>query len=291
LLFSKGCNIEPEQIFVNIFLKKEQAMKKTGVILILVTVLTFVVVNIAAAGTEMDRILQKGQLTVGITGSQPPLNATTKDGKIIGLDADLARLIAANMGVEVKFATMPFAKLLPALHAGKVDLILSSMSMTLERNLKVAFVGPYYISGKGILTKAQTIAALQDSDGLNRPQFKVAALQNSTSKIFVEKSAPKATLVTTASYDEAVDMLLQDKIDAMIADYPFCAFAAFRNKEKGLVAGQAKLTFEPLGIAVREDALLINWLQNFMIMLNGSGQIERLNKRWFKDASWIKELK
>ena len=90
--------------------------------------------------------------------------------------------------------------------------------------------------------------------------------------------------------DEAVDMLLQDKIDAIIADYPFCAFAAFRNKEKGLVAGQSKLTFEPLGIAVREDALLINWLQNFMVMLNGSGQIERLNKRWFQDASWIKEL-
>ena len=85
-------------------------------------------------------------------------------------------------------------------------------------------------------------------------------------------------------------MLLQDKIDAMIADYPFCAFTAFRNKEKGLVAGQAKLTFEPLGIAVREDALLINWLQNFMIMLEGSGQMKLLNKRWFQDASWVKEL-
>lgn len=265
-------------------------MKKFGVILFVVTVLAFVVVNISAAGTEMDRILKKGQLVVGITGSQPPLNATTKDGKIIGLDADLARLIAANMGVKVKFATMPFAKLLPALEAGQVDLILSSMSMTMERNLKVAFVGPYYISGKGILTKTQTIAALQEPDGLNKPQFKVAALQNSTSKIFIEKAAPKATLVTTSSYDEAVDMLLQDKIDAMIADYPFCAFAAFRNKEKGLVAGQSKLTFEPLGIALREDALLINWLRNFMIMLEGSGQVAQLNKRWFQDASWIKEL-
>jgi polar amino acid transport system substrate-binding protein len=164
------------------------------------------------------------------------------------------------------------------------------MSMTLERNLKVAFVGPYYVSGKGILTKTQTIAALQDPDGLNRPQFKIAALQNSTSKVFVGQSAPKAQLVATASYDEAVDMLLQDKIDAVIADYPFCAFTAFRNKDKGLVAGQSKLTFEPLGIAVREDTLLINWLQNFMIMLEGSGQVNLLNKRWFQDASWVKEL-
>lgn len=265
-------------------------MKKTSVTLLLITILTFTAVHIAAAGTVMDRILQRGQLVVGITGTQPPLNATTRDGKIIGFDADIARLIATNMGVKAKFETMPFAKLLPALKAGKVDMILSSMSMTLERNLKVAFVGPYYVSGKGILTKAQTIALLQDPEGLNRPQFKIAALQNSTSKTFVEKSAPKAELLTTASYDEAVDMLLKDKINAVIADYPFCAFAAFRNKENGLVAGQSKLTFEPLGIAVQEDTLLINWLQNFMIMLEGSGQLKILNKRWFQDASWVKEL-
>lgn len=265
-------------------------MKKKITIFLLITVLMLTVVQNATAESAMDRIIQKGELVVGITGTQPPLNVTTKDGKIIGFDADIAKLVATNMGVKVKLAAMPFAKLIPALQAGQVDIVLSSMSMTLERNLKVAFVGPYYISGKGILTKEQTISALQEADGLNRPQFKVAALQNSTSKIFVEKSAPKAQLVTTSSYDEAVEMLLQDKINALIADYPFCAFTAFRHKDKGLVAGQSKLTFEPLGIAVREDTLMINWLQNFMLMLEGSGQLELLNKRWFQDASWVKQL-
>jgi polar amino acid transport system substrate-binding protein len=265
-------------------------MKKTGLFFVVVTVIAVVLVNVATAGPVMDRILQKKELVVGMTGNQPPLNATTKNGKIIGLDADIARLIATNMNVEVKFKTMQFAKLLPALKAGKVDIILSSMSMTLERNLDVAFVGPYYISGKGILTKAQTIAMLQDADGLNRSTFKVAALQNSTSQIFAQKAAPKAKLVTTKSYNEAVDMLLKDKVDAMVADYPFCAFTAFRNQENGLVAGQSKFTFEPLGIAVQEDTLLINWLRNFMVMLEGSGQMQRLNKRWFQDTSWVKQL-
>ena len=264
-------------------------MKKI-IAVMLVTLLALTAVNIATAGSIMDRILKKGELVVGITGTQPPLNATAKDGKMIGLDADIANLIATNMGVKIKFATMPFAKLLPALESGKVDLIVSSMTMTLERNLKVAFVGPYYISGKGILTKAENIAALQDSEGLNRSEFKVGALEKSTSQQFVEKSSPKAQLVTTKSYDEALEMLLSDKIDALIADYPFCAFSAFRYKEKGLVAGQSKLTFEPLGIAVAEDTLLINWLRNFMIMLEGSGQLKILNQRWFQDASWIKAL-
>ncbi|MGD8293612.1 MAG: transporter substrate-binding domain-containing protein [Desulfobacterales bacterium] len=265
-------------------------IKKTSFILAIVLTLTVSMATLASAGKSLNRILQKGELVVGITGTQPPLNATSKDGKIIGFDADIAKSIALNMGVRLKFFRRPFAELLPALEAGKVDMVLSSMTMTLPRNLKAAFVGPYYISGKGILTKTDKIGALQKADGLNKAEFKVAALKGSTSQEFAAKAAPKANLVTTSTYGEAVEMLLNNQIDALIADYPFCAFTAFRYEDKGLIAGQSKLTFEPLGIAVSEDTLLINWLQNFMMALEGSGQLKALNQRWFKDGSWIKEL-
>lgn len=263
---------------------------KKAFVLTLAAVMLVTAVNIAAAGKALDKILKKGELVVAITGTQPPLNATDKAGKIIGYDADIAQLIALNMGVKLKFAAMPFPDLLAALKAGKVDMVLSGMTMTLERNLHVAFVGPYYISGKGILTKAQRIGALQQAEGLNNPEFKVAALQNSTSQSFVAQTAPKAKLVPTKSYDEAVEMLFQDQVDALVADYPFCAFAAFRYQDKGLIAGQSKFTVEPLGIAVPEDTLLINWLGNFLNMLEASGQMKMLNKRWFQDGSWIKQL-
>lgn len=108
--------------------------------------------------------------------------------------------------------------------------------------------------------------------------------------MFVEKAISKAALVTTESYEKAIDLLFQNKIDALIADYPFCAFSAFRYRDKGLVAGEARFTFEPLGIALPEDALLINWMQNFMGMLEGSGRLKELTKHWFQDGSWIKEL-
>jgi polar amino acid transport system substrate-binding protein len=265
-------------------------MKKTVVLVVVSMLLLVGVVDTAVAGMAMNRILKKGELVVGITGTQPPLNITNKKGQIIGYDADIAKLIAGNLGVKVNFATMPFAELLPALRAGKVDMILSSMTITLERNRTVAFVGPYYVSGKGILTKTQTIGVLQQAEGLNKPDFKVAALKNSTSQAFVERAAPKAKLIPTQSYDEAVDMLLRDKVNAVVADYPFCAFASFRYQDKGLVAGQSKFTVEPLGIAIPEDALLINWLSNFLIMLEASGQMKNLTEKWFQDGSWIKEL-
>jgi polar amino acid transport system substrate-binding protein len=85
---------------------------------------------------------------VGTSGAQPPLTATSKKGEIIGLDVDIARAIAAAMGVKLKLVPMPFAELLPALEAGKVDMILSGMTITGERNRKAAFLGPYLVTGQ-----------------------------------------------------------------------------------------------------------------------------------------------
>lgn len=265
-------------------------MKKSIWMAVLPFLVIFMLAAAAQAGPIMDRILEKEELVIGLTATQPPLSVKAQSGQIIGLDADLAKSIALNMGVNIKFTTMKFAELLPALKAGKIDMIISSMTMTPRRNLNVAFVGPYYVSGKGILTKARNIAEFQAAHGLNKDGFKVAALKNSTSQDFVTGTAPKATLVKVQSYDEALELLFQDKINALIADYPFCAFSAYRHKDKGLVAAQSKLTFEPLGIAVQEDALLINWLQNFMIMLQGSGQLELMHKRWFDNFEWIQDL-
>jgi ABC-type amino acid transport substrate-binding protein len=62
------------------------------------------------------------------------------------------------------------------------------------------------------------------------------------------------------------------------------------RQDKGLIAGESPLTFEPLGIAMAEDTLLINWVQNFMISLKGSGKLKEMGNKWLKGGSWIDEL-
>ena len=89
----------------------------------------------ASAGPVLDDIVKRGELVVGISGEQPPLNVIAKNGGVIGLDADLAAAIAGSMNLKVRFAKMPFAELLPALQAGKIDMVVSGMTMTPERNL------------------------------------------------------------------------------------------------------------------------------------------------------------
>ena len=270
---------------------ESDAMKRTSAIVSLVVLLVLMaVIPLATAGHVLDRITKKGKLVVGLTGQQPPMNATTKQGELIGFDVDLAKAMASAMDVELVFKTMDFADLLPALVRGKIDIVVSGMTATAARNKKVAFVGPYYVSGKGLLAKADRYAALKSGEGLNAPTVTVAALKNSTSLAFAEELMPQAQLIPTANYNDAIELILDGKVDVLVADYPFCALTAFRHQDKGLAAGQSPLTFEPLGIALTEDTLLINWLQNFLVTLEGSGELKKMRRKWMQGGAWVNDL-
>jgi polar amino acid transport system substrate-binding protein len=272
-------------------------MKKLRVLFVLVMALALIAGCAHTGGVksapppELESIKNKGQLVVGTTGSMPPFNMITREGELIGLDIDIARFIAEGMGVKVKFETMAFAELLPALEAGKVDMVISSMTITPKRNLDVVFVGPYFISGKGLLTKIGTLANAKNPVEVNKPGVKLTALKGSTSQVFVEKILDKTEYLPAGDYEEAVLKVVSGDAHAMVADYPFCIVAVFRYPDEDLLTIVTPFTYEPLGIAVRSaDPHLINWLNNFIAILEGSGNLEELKERWFGNASWLLRL-
>ncbi len=249
-------------------------------------------VSSTSASPVLDRIQKRGELVVGTMGNMPPLNMTSKDGEIFGMEPDLAKLIAGAMGVRVRFVTRPFPELLPALQAGQVDMVLSGMTITPKRNLKVAFIGPYFISGKAFLTKVKTIANARETDDINTPDTKLVALRDSTSQAFAETVLDKTTLFTTGTYDEAVDMVLNDTVHAMIADYPICVVSVFRYPDAGLLSVVTPLTYEPIGIAIpANDPLLMNWTTNTLNSIEASGSLDELKLKWFTEGDWLEELK
>ena len=240
----------------------------------------------------LDRILAKKELVVGTAADMPPLNMTFKDGKIVGMEVDIATLMANSIEVKLVLKPMRFNDLLPALEAGQVDLILSGMTMTPLRNTQVAFAGPYFGSGKSVLIKQENVASLQSTEMMNNPDVTVAALKGSTSQRFVERFAPKAKLIPTDDYDQAIAMVLDGKVRAMVADFPICNVAVFRYRDKGLTTLKSPLNYEPLGIALSPtDPLFLNWVQNFVTILMNSGELSLLHKKWFEDASWVPQLK
>ncbi len=239
----------------------------------------------------LSRIVDSGTLRVGMSGDQAPLNFRSRSGDIIGLEVDLATALATSMGVELEIVEKDFGDLLPAVESGDVDLVMSGVTITPERNLRAAFVGPYFLSGKSILTKSGLLARADETSDLDQASLRLAALRGSTSQIFVETLLPKSTLVTTDNYEQAVQKVLGDEVDALVADFPVCLLSVLRYPGAGLVALGEPLTVEPIGVALPPgDPLLANLVDNYLRALEGTGFLERLRVRWFEQSGWLSEL-
>jgi polar amino acid transport system substrate-binding protein len=241
--------------------------------------------------TRLQRILDSGELRIGLSGDKPPLNMANKNGEIIGLEVDLMNALTGSMGLNSNFVVRPFADLLPALERGDVDLVISGMTITPERNARFAFAGPYFISGKSVLTKSDTIANVDSATKLDDPARTYAALAGSTSEDFVRSVLPRAKLVSTRDYQSAVQMVVDDEVEAMIADFPICQLAVLQHPEAELSTLMTPFTVEPLGIALpADDPLLVNLIQNYLSTLENTGLLTQFKAKWFSDGSWISEL-
>jgi polar amino acid transport system substrate-binding protein len=239
----------------------------------------------------LSRIVESGTFRVGMSGTQPPFSVISKSGSLIGYEVDLANILADAMGVKVEFVQKPFGELLPALEKGEIDAIMSGMTMTPKRNLKAAFVGPYIVSGKSILTKSATLAALKEAEEIDRSAITIAALKGSTSERFVQNMLEKTTYVPVDDYDAGVQMVIDGKADALVADFPICALSQMRFPDAGLATLAEPMTIEPIGIALAPgDSLFVNMVTNYLGALEGIGLLDALEKKWFEDGGWLIQL-
>jgi polar amino acid transport system substrate-binding protein len=132
---------------------------------------------------------------------------------------------------------------------------------------------------------------MNDSTKFNDPKTRLAALRGSTSQRIVQDLIPDATLVLVDDYDVAVQQVIKGEIDALIADHLFCIVAALKYRDEGLTTLLRPLTFEPMGIALpANDPLLINWMQNFLLTLDGTGVLAEITTRWLDDPEWVEDL-
>jgi polar amino acid transport system substrate-binding protein len=241
---------------------------------------------------RLQRIVDSGELRVGVSADLPPLNMKNEQQEIVGFEIDLVTALAAAMDLEVRFVEKPFPDLLATLEDGQVDLVISGLTMTPERNTRVAFAGPYFISGTSIVTKAKELANARDITQLDDPERTYVALAGSTSERFVSELLPQAKLVSTQDYETGIQMVIDGDADALVADFLRCTFATWHHPEAGLTVMRPPFTIEPLGIALPPDApLLLNLVSNYLNTLEDTGLLGQFKAKWLADGSWMSEYR
>jgi len=233
----------------------------------------------------LSRIHKSGKLILGTSGTMPLMSEKTMTGEVIGYDIDLANALAESMGVELVTKVLPFNELIPALQQGKVDIVLSNMTMTVERNMQVAFAGPYFTSGKCLITKEESMAKADEPADLKDADMTIAVVKGTTSENFVKELLPELERIPVADSDEGTDLVASGKAKAMLTDFPICLSVMKRYPDKGFQSVVSLLTYEPIGIAIAaNDPLFTNLAENFIVRAESVGVTTALSLKWFGNA-------
>ena len=120
--------------------------------------------------STLNKILNKGELRVALEPGYMPFEMKDKKGRIIGYDVDIAKAMAKAMGVKLKIEETAFDGIIAGLLTNKYDIIISGMTITQQRNLKINFSDPYIVVGQTILlnkTYQNEVKVSKDLDNEN----------------------------------------------------------------------------------------------------------------------------
>ncbi|MFI9005956.1 glutamate ABC transporter substrate-binding protein [Actinosynnema sp. NPDC053489] len=210
---------------------------------------------VAACGAPDDTLVTRAGdgLTIGIRFDQPGLGLRRADGRHVGFDVDVARYVAAELGVDEEGITWREAR--PAdrealIEDGSVDFVVASYSITDERRKRVAFAGPYFETGQGLLVRF-TDTGITGPDALDGRGL--CSVKGSTSAQKVRDGFARGVrLVEYGDYAACVTALLVGKVDAVTTDEAILAGYVAANPELLKLVGEPFST-ERYGIGLAKD--------------------------------------
>jgi lysine-arginine-ornithine-binding protein len=174
----------------------------------------FVVLAVLAVSAH-PAVADPGELRIGTEGAYPPFEFRDASGQLKGFDIDVGNALCAELKVKCTFLPQDFDGLIPALKAGKIDVIISSLSMTPERAKVIDFTKPYYVS-------PSQFVALKNSGITDDPKTlsgKTVAVQSGTiHQAYLEQNLPDVAEKSYTTIQEAELDLEAGRVDAFLVD-------------------------------------------------------------------------
>lgn len=222
-------------------------------------------------------------LRVGVAANMPPIIYEQK-GKFVGLEADMARKLGKALQMKVVFKAMAWDKLIDELEAGKVDIVMSGMTITKLRQTRVNFSDPYIRSGLLALVPLSEIVKY-DHVGLLVGSPTIGVEEGTTADNFVERHCRNATKKSFRSVESAVKSLSKGKLDAVIADASSVWWLAARYESKGLTFQSSPFNEEYLAWAIaKTDTELLEKTNLVLEEWKQSGELDRMLRTWIPET-------
>lgn len=220
-------------------------------------------------------------LRVGTAADIPPL-AFLQDGRVAGMEADLARLLETQLGQQLQFRVLPAAELLPALQRGDIDIAMSGLVITEAREREVDFAQPYYLqAGQMAIIRTDDVMRFRSPVSLLQGGFRVGFVAGSAGERYVKAQMSSASAVPCANSDECLQWLVGKRIDVFIDSASTSWLIATQPRYSALLSLYRPLTDEPLAWAVnKNNPQLRDRLSAALRAMQQTQMFEHILNRW-----------
>jgi polar amino acid transport system substrate-binding protein len=230
----------------------------------------------AAAQTVAD-IKKKGEITIGMLVDFPPYGTTNAQNQPDGYDADVARLLAKDLGVKANIVPVTGPNRIPFLLTNKVDVLVASLAVTPERAKQVDFSTPY-AAATIVLYGAAKVQLKEPADLKGK---RVGVARASTQDVALTAIAPEGTEIRRFDDDaSAMQALMSGQVDAIGCSTTVAAQIA-KRAPAGTYENKFNLRQQVMGVAMRPgQAELKKTLDEFVERNKKNGELNKLYQKW-----------
>ncbi len=235
--------------------------------------------------------LSRGNLRVGVAAeSLVPWLATDKTGARIGFEIDVATSVSDALGVPAEFVEVPYDDLPESLNAGKVDVVISGVTVTAERARDVFFSSPYATTDFTVVVDKTNLPAGAAEKGYDIKGMKIGVAWESLAEYAASTVFQAAEIVNFDNNGLLRDAFLDGTVQGLIAPTPYPTFIVSRDPDRYAME-PAPLLSTVQAMAVRPDSpRLLNFLNAWIVENKANGALGDMTAYWFKGSEWLDNL-
>ncbi len=234
----------------------------------------------------LQEAVERGTLRVGMS-SFIPWAMQDKTGKYIGFEVDVATRLAKDFGLELELLPTKWSGIIPALLTGKFDIIISGLSSTPERGLRVNFSTPYDYTTIEAVGRKDKLGSITNFEVLNKPETIIAVRTGTTAATAAKIVLPNATIRYFDEEAPAVQEMISGRAHVLFGSAPLGSFEVLRSPELLRHVSEEEIFPQPISMAIRKgDFDSLNAIDAWIRGVEGEGWLKERRNYWFKTKEW-----
>lgn len=237
----------------------------------------------ASGDSRLDAVLEEGVLDVCTTGDYPPFTEYDEEAdEYEGIDIDMVRGLAEEMGVEIEWVRTSWDDLMDD-YLAECDIAVGGISINADRAQQVFFSRPLMADGKTPITRCENVDDYRTIDQINDPEVTSIMPSGGTNQIFAEEHYPEGNLVTHDNLT-IFDELAEGNADVMTTDRSEVLWVANEYEELCAVNPDEPFDyFEKAYMLPRGDTVFAHYVDQWLTMSLHDGTYHEATSEWFGD--------